>query len=112
MPLEGQAFSLNLPVAVAWDAQDENLGDKPIAIEFSADAGQSWTVIARDLANTGKYSFKPPAIDSNKCLVRVRAQDIIGNASQAISPAFTVDNTPPSSRAGFEPVEEDDAPKR
>jgi hypothetical protein len=111
-PVEAQAFSLNVPVSIAWTAEDENLGEKPISLEFSSDGGETWTVIAKDLANTGKYQWKPPALDSNKCLVRIRAQDLAGNASQAISRPFTVDNTPPASQAGFAPVEEDDGKKR
>lgn len=106
-PREGQAFSGSGTIAARWTAEDENFGEGPIAIELSCDGGDSWTAAGRGLANNGAFSWKAPAIDSTKCLVRLRAKDVLGNESLVTSRPFTVANSAPSSQAAFEPIPDD-----
>lgn len=106
-PKAGRSFSKNDSVAIRWTAADDNLGEKPVTIEFSSDGGATWSVLAEALANSGSHLWTPPALDSEKCLVRVRVADAVGNSSQAASQTFLLDNTPPSSEAGFEAIIEE-----
>jgi hypothetical protein len=122
--LEGRAFSSRRgaeQIRVSWRVFDDNLKAGPITVEFSPDGGESWSVVARNLDNdppatparpareglAGSHSFTPPAVDSSRCMVRVTAEDTIGNRTTVSSQLFSVDNrAPKSSFEGFEPAEE------
>jgi len=106
--LEGRAFSARDVVIVKWKAVDQNLGPRPITVEFSADGGDTWTVVAKDLANTGSYTWKPSKGNSSRCLLRITARDVLGNATPVSTRLFTVDNKAPTSKATFEPAPEGD----
>ena len=107
-PVEGAAYAGGSVVPVLWSAEDQNFGDGPITVECSTDGGNTWTVAARGAANTGRFDWKAPALDSARCLVRVRAEDLAGNSSVAVSRPFVLDSTPPATRPRTElPPEED-----
>jgi len=99
-PSEGAIFAGGGSVPIEWKAQDANFAEGPITVECSTDGGNSWTVAADGIANTGRYEWKAPRVDSAKCLVRVRAVDKVGNRSTDESRPFTVDSTAPSIRPG------------
>jgi len=107
-PVEGAAFAGGSVVPVLWSAEDQNFGDGPITVECSTDGGDTWVVAARGAANTGRFGWKAPAIDSAKCLVRVRAEDLAGNSSVVVSRPFMLDSTAPATRAraGLPPEED------
>ena len=76
---------------ITWAATDANFGATPITIEYSIDAGTSWTVIAADVENTGSYPWTVPNLNSSNCLVKVTAVDLAGNTgSDQSNSVFTI----------------------
>lgn len=104
--LGGKAFSSRSALTIKWKVTAGNLGPRPIAIEFSSNGGMNWTTIARNLKNTGSFSWKPRRVDSAQCLLRLTVRDILGNPAQETTDPFTLDNKSPRSTVRFEPVTE------
>jgi hypothetical protein len=98
-PSEGAVFAGGAIVPVEWKAEDANFGEGPITVECSTDGGNSWTVAAGGIPNTGRFDeWKAPKVDSAQCLVRIWAEDKVGNRSSQMSRPFKVDSTAPSTR--------------
>lgn len=66
-------------VIVRWEAADELLGERPIALAFSAAAGGPWTTIADQLENTGEYAWKLDAGVPEQFFLRLTVRDEAGN---------------------------------
>jgi hypothetical protein len=112
--IEGGRFSPRNPVAVRWSLEDDNLAARPVTLEFSSDAGAAWTTAAAELANasaekpaggnadqppfTGSCLWMPPAVDSDRCKLRLKAIDVMGNCAVAETELFTVDCAAPGER--------------
>jgi hypothetical protein len=45
-----------------------------VTVELSKDGGKSWEKIEENVANTGRYLWKVPKMDSTQCKVRVFSQ--------------------------------------
>ena len=45
-----------------------------VTIEFSKDGGKSWEKVDENVANTGKYTWKVPKVNSAQCKIRVFSQ--------------------------------------
>ncbi len=64
---------------IAWEATDNLLAARPIALSFSETTGGPWLPIASSLENTGRYAW---AIDSRtppRVYLRLEARDEAGN---------------------------------
>ncbi len=59
-----------------------------VKIKYSADGGDSWTIINSCTGNNGSYSWTVPDTPSDKCLVRV--MDTGGTASDISDDAFSI----------------------
>jgi hypothetical protein len=73
-----------------------DLAASPITIWYSTNNGGSWTQIATNEPNDGRYSWNVPnpAATSTNCVVKVRARDIQGNTGEdASDSAFTITKT-------------------
>jgi tetratricopeptide (TPR) repeat protein len=122
--IEGQAFSGRQRVLIQWRAVDDNLIKLPISIEFSSNAGDSWSTVASALANqrvptgdkerdledevlgeySGSYWWQPPKANSTKCLLRITAIDMVGHRTAVLTRPFTVDNRAPRSTVIVKPT--------
>jgi carboxypeptidase T len=81
---------------IRWTASDDNpLPATPISIAYSGDGGGTWNPIAAGIANSGTYNWDTTArADGVNYLIRVTAQDSIGQAAQDVSDnPFSIDNT-------------------
>ena len=60
---------------ILWKAEpaESEFGTK-VTVEFSKDGGKTWETVAENVANSGKYSWKVPRVDSTQCKVRVFSQ--------------------------------------
>ena len=77
---------------ITWSvtAGTYNLATDPINISYSADSGTSWSSIASNEPDDGRYSWSVPNINSN-CLVDVTVRDVNGNAESDVSDStFTI----------------------
>lgn len=76
-----------------WQAQDPNLADNPITLEWSDGPAGPWSPIAGDarggltrLANTGSYTWRLPSnFPVHKVYLRVTARDNAGNIAEFIT---------------------------
>ncbi|MBN1808863.1 MAG: tetratricopeptide repeat protein [Planctomycetes bacterium] len=88
---------------IRWNATDDNMGDRPINIEYTVDGGASWFPIAKDEPNDGSYNWTLPRANSNRVMVRVSAVDALGNRASATSRVpLVIDSIAPQSRATFD----------
>jgi len=74
-------------LTVYWTASDKFLRARPISIFYRVNESDPWKDVARDLPNSGSYSFKPLDLDRSlyQFSVRVTAIDEAGNEGEAIS---------------------------
>jgi hypothetical protein len=74
-------------LTVSWTASDKFLRARPIAVFYRNGEQGEWKEVARDLPNTGSYTFKPLQLDPQlyQLHVRVTAIDEAGNEGQAES---------------------------
>lgn len=87
------------PVVVQWSATDPHIDENSSMLEFSANAGQDWVVVARNLPVNQPYYWTPPAdTNSRECFLRVTVSDTFGNRGVAVSQVFGVNRRPPSTR--------------
>ena len=66
-------------LAIAWEAGDDVLDTRPIAISFSATAGGPWTPIAAGLENTGSYRWRLDNRVPDRIFLRLEVRDEAGN---------------------------------
>jgi|GEM_PF-3770809 len=83
-PNGGEVWRVGSTQTIRWSASDD-IQVTRIDIFYSTDGGRSWRSIARDLTNTGSYSWRVPNTPSTNCLVRIVAYDAAGNAGYDIS---------------------------
>ncbi|MFQ3652054.1 MAG: hypothetical protein SNJ75_17180, partial [Gemmataceae bacterium] len=70
-----------------WKAEDRNLADNPITLEWAERVNGPWEIIGEpQLPNTGNYAWKVPERIPPKVFLRLTVRDKAGNASQAITP--------------------------
>jgi|GEM_PF-2523805 len=83
-PNGGEAYVVDgssVTIPITWVARDDVTpqGSLLITLKYSSDNGASWTTIASSVANSGVYAWLAPAINSDRCLVKVEARDADGN---------------------------------
>jgi hypothetical protein len=71
---------------LAWKAEDRNLGDKPITLEWAEQKDGPWNLIGGPLPNTGQYSWRLPEHLPPRVYLRLTMRDIAGNESRAQTP--------------------------
>jgi Tfp pilus assembly protein PilF len=98
-PNSSETFSNTQDLRIQWNASDLNFGPTPLSLYESRDGGGSWTVIKKDLPNTGTYIWKLPSESSEYYRVKVIATDLAGNEAEDISDTnFRVDGKAPVTR--------------
>jgi alpha-tubulin suppressor-like RCC1 family protein len=82
--------------SITWTGSDSNFGATPIAIDYSADGGSSWTSVTTGTANTGSYNWTIPTIASTTTAkLRLIAVDQAGNSTPTTSSStFKISGTP------------------
>ncbi|MBI4585160.1 MAG: tetratricopeptide repeat protein [Planctomycetes bacterium] len=96
-PASGEILTGNTAIALSWGASEMEFGGKEMAVEWSADSGASWQVIGRVRAAAGEQSsrWRTPARPPALALLRVAAQDLVGNESKAVVEVRFVDGSSP-----------------
>ncbi|MCD6404871.1 MAG: tetratricopeptide repeat protein, partial [Planctomycetes bacterium] len=91
-------------IPIQWEAVAPKLAPKPVAIYLSPDGGNSWTIVAADLPNSGNLFWDVPSINSSNCCLKVTLRDASGAVGEAQSAKpFTIDSIPPTSAVGIAP---------
>jgi hypothetical protein len=94
-------------LGVRWEAQDRNLGLRPITVEYAEQPAGPWFLVAADLENTGHYLWKDPAGLPPHFFVRVTATDQAGNRGTDHTPRPVAGRGGPPAAAvsGVEPAD-------
>ena len=71
---------------IRWEAQDDMLDPRPIALYFSDRPNGSWSAIAAGLENTGQYAWRLDNRVPGRIFLRLEARDEAGNIGQFVSP--------------------------
>jgi len=77
-PNGGETLTANLATNLTWTATDAS-GVVAVHIHLSTNNGASWHPIARNLANTGTFSWVPADRPTTQARIRVSATDTYGN---------------------------------
>ena len=89
-PNGGEVLAANATVTISYSASDAS-GIVAVSIALSDDNGVTWRPIARNLANTGSWSWFVPNRPGTANRVRVQAIDGAGNpGSDASNGVFTI----------------------
>ncbi|MGL5096735.1 MAG: hypothetical protein ACRDD1_14165, partial [Planctomycetia bacterium] len=70
-------------VFFTWWVHDDNLGPRPVTLEYAENANGPWRTIAANLENTGKFQWKTPADVPYQFYVQLVAPDLAGNVGRA-----------------------------
>jgi hypothetical protein len=84
-------------IEIRWQAADENLPPRPIALHYSAHPGGPWSMIASSLENTGSYSWRTDRHVPQDVYLRLDVHDAAGNTT-------TVETSWPTSRTPLHPT--------
>ncbi|HEY8505728.1 MAG TPA: hypothetical protein VIL46_14180 [Gemmataceae bacterium] len=74
-------------VQISWDVQDKNLDDRPVELSYAPDRGAAetdWKLIAKNLDNTGSYTWVVPDGTPYRFYLRLRAIDRAQNLGQDV----------------------------
>lgn len=75
-PNGGESWQVGSQHAITWTASDPNAGDAlSISLEYSVNAGGSWTAISSGLANSGSFNWTVPNAPTGQARVRATVSD-------------------------------------
>jgi hypothetical protein len=66
-------------LTVRWEADDDNLESRPIALYYSSRPAGPWTTIATDLDNSGEFQWPVERHVPRKIYLKLEARDTAGN---------------------------------
>lgn len=64
-----------------WEANDVNLGERPITLQFAENPDGPWTVIASGLPNSGEYAWPADPQLPDRVYLRLEVRDAAGNTA-------------------------------
>jgi hypothetical protein len=85
-PRHGDIFDVGEDIAITWKTEEGPV-DK-VNIEFSEDAGQTFSPIATSIDNTESYPWKAPNVGSEQCVIRI--SDAASPSRNSASGLFTI----------------------
>ncbi|MEX0724961.1 MAG: hypothetical protein WD065_01745 [Planctomycetaceae bacterium] len=99
LPIEqGKGNKLN-QITIRWQAEDDMLGEKPIAISYASNPQGPWESITGWMENSGSHTWTVGAGVPAKIYLQITARDAAGNINQTVTPQpIVVDMSRPSAR--------------
>lgn len=86
---------------ITWTASDTHFGSTPIQIEYSTNAGTSWSTLVAATANNGSYPWTVPSVaDGSTYRFRITATDLVGWTAFDVGTDIRIDNAGPTFVAG------------
>jgi hypothetical protein len=96
-PAGGEFIGGGQGFAITWNASDANFAGSPIDLDYSTDAGGTWTTISHGEANDGSFTWNVPGgLNTDQARVRVIATDLATNVTEKRSGLFSIDSVPPT----------------
>jgi subtilisin family serine protease len=82
-PIGGESFTPGSTEIIRWDAPN---GTGPFTLEYSSNAGGSWTTINSNISSTRRsFSWNPPSLVSGEMLMRISAEGLSSQSSEPFS---------------------------
>lgn len=78
-------FELNHEIHIRWSAQDENLGDRPVALHYRTEGMRTFKPIAEALAATSSYRWTVPGDVNGRVEIKVSVTDRAGNRGRYVA---------------------------
>ncbi len=93
---------------IRWEAKDEHLTNRPIALAYSENAAGPWNVIASGLPNQGHYAWRMDSRIPAQLYLKLEARDQAGNTAAFITPEpVAIERVRPQGRIrGVRPIGE------
>ncbi len=89
---------------IQWEAVAPKPAPSPVSIYLSPDDGNTWSVVASDVANAGTFFWEVPPINSARCRLKITIRDSSGAIGEAVSSKpFSIDSARPTSAIGMSP---------
>ena len=78
-------------LAVTWEAEDDHLESRPIALFYSSRPAGPWTPIATSVENSGEFTWPIERHVPRRVYLKLEARDAAGNvaAFQTAEPVVT-----------------------
>jgi hypothetical protein len=86
--IERGAGNLADHLLIRWQAEDDNLGPRPVSLFYGSRPAGPWSAIATNLENTGRYLWRVERHVPTRCFLRLEVRDAANNrtAYQTIDP--------------------------
>jgi hypothetical protein len=90
-PNGGETLVTETPFPISWEVAvdpqpSKGLKINPVSLYYTTDNGITYNLIASGLLNTGSYTWTvPPMMSSEKCRVKISAEDLAGNFGEDVS---------------------------
>ena len=95
---QGQGQDSNR-ILITWQAADQSLADRPIALSYATSPEGPWEQITGWHQNTGQYIWEVSSRVPPRLYVRIVARDLAGNMARVDTPQpVLVDLSRPSAR--------------
>jgi len=105
-PNGGETIAGGSTYTIEWTASDSETGVSGIDIAYSTNGGSSYTTIVTGTTDDGTYDWSVPTVNTSNALIRVRAEDSVGNtATDTSDSTFTIDSTSPQITSVAEPAD-------
>jgi hypothetical protein len=93
---------------IRWEAKDEHLTNRPVALAYSESSQGPWQIIASGLPNYGQYAWRMDSRIPAKLFLKLDVRDEAGNVGTFITPeAVTIERVRPQGRIrGVRPIGE------
>lgn len=96
-PVGGELVGGADSIEIKWRAMDLFPAEFPITLECSWDGGKTWEAFAEGVADTGSFTWKPPAASNGRVLIRATVVDEAGHCATTTSASgFLVDTALPT----------------
>ncbi|HEX4148932.1 MAG TPA: Ig-like domain repeat protein [Pirellulales bacterium] len=106
LPADVESVARTGEISIRWEAADQMLAARPIALAYAQSAVGPWTVLASGLENSGHYDWRPDSRVPDRMYLRLEVRDEAGNIQTVESPdPLTIVRTRPQGRIlGVRPV--------
>lgn len=96
-PAGGECVRGGSDYPIRWRAEDTHLARDFVTIETSADGGDNWELVARNIPNTGQFLWRVPKVNGDRFRARISAMDKLGTRNEIAShDNFTIDSELPT----------------
>jgi hypothetical protein len=95
---------------IQWKASDDHLAEKPVTIKYASNPTTGWQTVAKDLDNTGQYSWRVDRHVPQEVYLRLEVADRAGNLGvhQLQQPISTRGLVPKARIRGMSPISDSD----